>query len=339
MRGHDEASGPAAGGRSTAAARASTGGRAAVARRTALHDPLHRVPYHARALARPAAGHRLPRASSRRWHAGRRTPALAGAARKSSTWRGISTPPSTACPTRRRRSRADAVPPHAIAASSDRLRHHLDRAARTLGHADAAALAVVEVELEALARAQLDHRVVGTHAVAVVALEAVAARQAAPRLEQRVGLVEAADAPPRRSTCGGRCPASGRTVLRRVGVVPGVELVEGRRARASAAGRRSCRAARRRCAARPSCRGRPRPSRCARTGTMSPPAKIPGWPVIMLAPTCDHAVLDRRGRARRRAATGRRPGPAPAPASRPPASRIRRSAAESPCRRAPSSRR
>ena len=75
-------------------------------------------------------------------------------------------------------------------ATSDRLRDHLDRAARTLGHADAAALAVVEVDLVALARAELDDRVVGADAVAVVALEAVAAGQAAARLVQRVVLVE-----------------------------------------------------------------------------------------------------------------------------------------------------
>ena len=68
------------------------------------------------------------------------------------------------------------------------LRNHLDRAARAFGHADAAALAVVEIELEPLARPQLDHRVVGAHAVTVVALEAVAAGQAAARFEQRVGL-------------------------------------------------------------------------------------------------------------------------------------------------------
>jgi hypothetical protein len=71
-------------------------------------------------------------------------------------------------------------------------RHHFDGAARALGRADAAAFAVVEVELEALARPELDHGVVRTDAVAVVALEAVAAREAAARLEQRVALSETA---------------------------------------------------------------------------------------------------------------------------------------------------
>ena len=72
------------------------------------------------------------------------------------------------------------------------LRHHVDRAARTLGHAQATALAVVVVELEALARPELDHRVVRTDAVAVVALEAVAAGQAAARFVQRIAFVQAA---------------------------------------------------------------------------------------------------------------------------------------------------
>ncbi len=140
---------------------------------------------------------------------------------------------------------------------SDRLRHHLDRAARAFRHADAAALAVVVVELEALARPELDHRVVRADAVAVVALEAVAAGQAAARLEQRVGLVEALDdlVERRRAADDVEQRAHG---LRRVAVIPGIELLEGRRARASAAAHRCRRAARRRCCARPSCRGRRR---------------------------------------------------------------------------------
>src|SRR5213596_388152 len=73
---------------------------------------------------------------------------------------------------------------------SNRLRHHLDRAAGTLGHADTAAFAVVEVELEPLPRSELDHGVIRTHTVTVVALEAIAARQAAARLEQCIGLVQ-----------------------------------------------------------------------------------------------------------------------------------------------------
>src|SRR5487761_2220807 len=136
--------------------------------------------------------------------------------RCSSTWR------SMRCP-RAARSwcafRSEAAGPGS--GRLDVLGHHLDRAARALGHADAAALAVVVVELEAQAGAELDDRVVGAHAVAVVALEAVAATQAAAGLEQRVVLgqaalhfVEAAGAP--REV---ELRAHG---LGRVAVVPGV---------------------------------------------------------------------------------------------------------------------
>ena len=133
--------------------------------------------------------------------------------------------------------------------------------------------------------AELQHRVVGADAVAVVAREAVAAGQAAPRLEQRVGLVEPARRPRRRSSARRAISSCGLHGARRVRVVPGVEHVEGGEL---VLGRRPVRVAAqpaRRCGARPSCRGRRRPSRCARPGTMSPPAKIPGWPVIMFGPT------------------------------------------------------
>src|SRR5271165_3764750 len=74
---------------------------------------------------------------------------------------------------------------------SNRLRHHLDRAARAFGGAEAAALAIVVVELEPFAGAELDHGVVGADAVAIVAFEAIAARETTARLIERVGLVEA----------------------------------------------------------------------------------------------------------------------------------------------------
>ncbi len=64
----------------------------------------------------------------------------------------------------------------------NRLRYHVDRPARAFRGAQTAALAIVVVELEPLAGAELDHRVVRTHAVAIVALEAIAAGQAATRL-------------------------------------------------------------------------------------------------------------------------------------------------------------
>src|SRR5678815_869407 len=69
---------------------------------------------------------------------------------------------------------------------------HVDGSARALPGAQPAALAEVEVDAEPLAGAELDDGVVRTDAKAVVALEAVAARQAAPRLEQRGLLVEPA---------------------------------------------------------------------------------------------------------------------------------------------------
>src|ERR1035437_1838211 len=72
-------------------------------------------------------------------------------------------------------------------------RYHLDGTAWALGGADAATLAVVVVELEAPAGAELDHGIVRTDAIAVVALEAVAAAHAATRLEHCGFLVEVAD--------------------------------------------------------------------------------------------------------------------------------------------------
>ena len=44
---------------------------------------------------------------------------------------------------------------------SNRLRHHIDRPARTLRRAEPAVLAIGEVEAELLARPELDHRIVG----------------------------------------------------------------------------------------------------------------------------------------------------------------------------------
>src|SRR6516164_6086124 len=61
---------------------------------------------------------------------------------------------------------------------SDCLRHHHDRAARALLGAEPASLAEIVVELESVAGPELDHGIVGTNAVAVVALEAVAAGEA-----------------------------------------------------------------------------------------------------------------------------------------------------------------
>jgi hypothetical protein len=51
----------------------------------------------------------------------------------------------------------------------------------------------VQIDVEALSRPELDDRVVGTHAVAVVAFEAVATGHTAARLEERGLLVESTD--------------------------------------------------------------------------------------------------------------------------------------------------
>src|SRR4029079_5502929 len=69
---------------------------------------------------------------------------------------------------------------------SDLLGLHLDRAAGALGGADAAALAEVVVDPVWLAGvSELDHRVVRADPVAVVAGEAVPAREAPARLVER----------------------------------------------------------------------------------------------------------------------------------------------------------
>src|SRR5438105_9528955 len=137
-------------------------------------------------------------------------------------------------------ARLDGCPATGI--GSARLRHHLDGTAGALRHADAAALAVVVVEFEALAGPELAHRVVGADAVAVVALEAVAARQAAPRFVQRVAFVEAA-----LNFVEARLAADDVEHrphrLWRIGVIPGVQRFE--------AGRRGPRPQRRRLAAQP----------------------------------------------------------------------------------------
>ena len=66
-------------------------------------------------------------------------------------------------------------PSRTLAPSSNILCHHLDGAAGAFGGAHTAALAVVIIETEAVARAELDDRIVGANAVTVVAFEAVAA--------------------------------------------------------------------------------------------------------------------------------------------------------------------
>src|SRR4029453_9404945 len=76
---------------------------------------------------------------------------------------------------------------------ASRLWHHGDRSARTLVVAHRAPGAPVQVVFIAEARAQLSHGLLGACRVAPVALEAVAARQAALCFESRGVLIEAAD--------------------------------------------------------------------------------------------------------------------------------------------------
>ena len=76
---------------------------------------------------------------------------------------------------------------------SNCFRDHLDGAAGAFLSADAATLAIIQVELETHAGPELDHGIVGTDAVAIIALETVSAGQAAARLIERIALVEALD--------------------------------------------------------------------------------------------------------------------------------------------------
>jgi hypothetical protein len=73
---------------------------------------------------------------------------------------------------------------------SDGLGDHFDRSRRTLLDADAAALAVVQVERVTVGFIDLEDRVVGAHPVAGVTAKAVAAGETPARLEQRVSLIE-----------------------------------------------------------------------------------------------------------------------------------------------------
>ena len=98
-------------------------------------------------------------------------------------------------------------------------------AARALLRADAAALAVVIVELVALARAELDDRAVRADAVAVVALHAVAAGEAAPCLEDRVLLGQAMLHFVEVASAAG-CLELRTHGLRSLGVVPRVHVLE-----------------------------------------------------------------------------------------------------------------
>src|ERR1019366_5091932 len=111
--------------------------------------------------------------------------------------------------------------------TSDGFRDHIDGAAGAFGGAKPAALAIIVIEAEAVAGAQFDHRIVRADAVAVVALEAIATGKTPARLVKRVGLVK-----PALYLLKSVLPAGAFEHrphrLRRIGVIPAIELVETR---------------------------------------------------------------------------------------------------------------
>ena len=117
----------------------------------------------------------------------------------------------------------------------------------------------------------------GQTPIAVVALEAVAAGQAAPRLEEGVGPRRGRRRPRRRWSVRRAASSTGRTVPGRVGVVPGVEAVERCESPARAGATLGL-------SAQPGVDGRAARlavadgdrSACGSAGTMSPPANTPG---------------------------------------------------------------
>ena len=147
--------------------------------------------------------------------------------------------------------------------------------ARALRDAEPAALAVVEVDRVLPRRPELEHGVVGADRVAVVAGEAVAAGQAAPRLVaarcRRPG-----PAPPRRRSTAPRLlqprPVRARGVL----VVPGVQGLVRRQVAGPAPARAAGPASQ---ASMLSAARRPWPMATVTErspATTSPPAKTPG---------------------------------------------------------------
>ncbi len=78
-----------------------------------------------------------------------------------------------------------------IRTRSDFFVDHPDGATRAFGRAHSAAFAEIEIHAKPLSRTLFHDGIVGANAVAVVAFEAVAARQAAPGFEQGVFRVEA----------------------------------------------------------------------------------------------------------------------------------------------------
>src|ERR1039458_7653258 len=99
---------------------------------------------------------------------------------------------------------------------------HIDRTTWAFFGADAASLAKVVVELIVRRTTKFDHCIVRTYTEAVVALEAVAARQTTPSLEQCVVLGETTDDLVEGVLASGRLEF-GSMRSWRIGVIPGVE--------------------------------------------------------------------------------------------------------------------
>src|ERR1700693_4702559 len=112
------------------------------------------------------------------------------------------------------------------ASSSDGFRGPLGGAPGAFGGAKPAALAIIVIEAEAVAGTQFDHRIVRADAVAVVALEAIATGKTPARLVKRVGLVEPALHLLERALSASNFEHRPHR-LRCIGVVPGIEFVEG----------------------------------------------------------------------------------------------------------------
>src|SRR5215203_3170927 len=91
--------------------------------------------------------------------------------------------------------------------------HHGDRPARTLIGAHTTADAAVQVETVPLPRTKLHYRPLGAGRVTAIALETVAARQAALRLDLRLDCVQAShhlrESGPAQLEIGARLPARG----------------------------------------------------------------------------------------------------------------------------------
>src|ERR1035441_5411409 len=111
--------------------------------------------------------------------------------------------------------------------ASARLPDHLDGVHRALLEAGSTPGAAVVVEAVSVSHAELDHRILRAGGQAAVTLEAVAAGEAAPRLEDGLHLAETPDNLGEVGHPLHRL-ALGLLARERVGEVPGMQAVEAR---------------------------------------------------------------------------------------------------------------